>query len=912
MRAKTFIESIAQKLRIIPNLDRKEPNVAKKNLENFPSSDNWHHHMELDANAWPKRVEKNYSLVPTTCFNCESACGLLAYVDKESGQVAKLEGNPHHPGSRGRNCAKGPATINQLKDTERILHPMRRKGARGSGEWEKITWDEALDEISSKIRASLKTGAKDKVVYHVGRPGHEGYTNRVLKAWGVDGHNSHTNICSAGARTGYALWHKHDRPSPDHANAKVILLTSSHLETGHYFNPHAQRILEGMMDGAKLIVIDPRLSNTAAMADHWVPTWPGSEPALFLSWAKMILDQGTYDRDFLENWVNWEMWLDADHPSEPKTFERFIELLKDEYAMYTPEFAAEECRIPVEQVIEVGNIVAGAGEALSSHVWRSASIGNLGGWQVSRTLHFLNVLTGSVGTKGGTAPNSWAKYKPTLFNEPPAPDGWNELHFPPEYTMSHFEMSHILPHLVKEGRGTMDVYFTRVFNPIWTYPDGFAWMDMLQNEESVGCHIAMTPTWNETAFFADYVLPMGHSAERHDINSYATSAGKWVAFRQPVLREYARREGREVEFTHEVNPGEVWEEDEFWNELSWRIDDGTMGIREHFMSPYRPGEKITIDEYYQYTFERVPGLPEVAKAEGLTELEYMRKHGAFLIEPATYKKHEQEGWPTPSGKQELYSKTIVEFGYPEHALPHYRINSHVHPSNLEGEDEYCLLPNFRLPQHIHSRSANAKWLVEIAHKNPIWIHPKDAKKLGVEEGELLKIKTEIGWFVDKVWVTESIKPGVIGCSHHIGRWRRKQDAGNRFMTNEVKIEDRGDGKMRMRTVSGVESWDSEDPDTSRIWWRDGGVHQNITHAVQPDPISGHHCWLQKVWLSKPGEDELYGDVEVDMEKSMAHYKKWNEWAKERETHPRGERRPLWFKRPLAPRPEHFIMKDHKE
>ena len=868
--------------------------------------------MELDANAWPKRVERNYSLIPTTCFNCESACGLLAYIDKETGQVAKFEGNPRHPGSRGRTCAKGPATINQLKDTERILYPMRRKGARGSGEWERITWDEALDEISSKIRASLKTGAKDRVVYHVGRQGHEGFTDRVLKAWGVDGHNSHTNICSAGARTGYAIWHKHDRPSPDHANAKVILLTSSHLEAGHYFNPHAQRILEGMMDGAKLIVIDPRLSNTAAMADHWVPTWPGSEPALFLAWAKMILDQGTYDRPFLENWVNWEMWLDADHPNEPKTFERFIELLKDEYAMYTPEFAAEECRIPIEQVIEVGNIVAGAGKALSSHVWRAAAIGNLGGWQVSRTLHFLNVLTGSVGTKGGTAPNSWAKFKPILFDEPPAPDGWNELHFPQEYTLSHYEMSHILPHLIKEGRGTMDVYFTRVFNPIWTYPDGFAWMEMLQNEDSVGCHIAMTPTWNETAFFADYVLPMGHSAERHDINSYATSAGKWVAFRQPVLREYARREGREVEFTHQVNPGEVWEEDEFWNELSWRIDDGTMGIRKHFMSPYRPGEKITIDEYYQYTFERVPGLTEVAKAEGLTELEYMRKHGAFLIEPATYNKHEQEGWPTPSGKQELYSKTMIEFGYPEHALPHYRINSHVHPSNLEGEDEYCLLPNFRLPQHIHSRSANAKWLVEIAHKNPIWIHPKDAKKLGVEEGELLKIKTEIGWFVDKVWVTESIKPGVIGCSHHIGRWRRKQDAGNRFMTNEVKIEDRGDGKMRMRTISGVESWDSDDPDTSRIWWRDGGVHQNITHAVQPDPISGHHCWLQKVWLSKPGEDELYGDVEVDMKKSMAHYKKWNAWAKKRETHPRGERRPLWFNRPLAPRPEHFILEDFKE
>jgi anaerobic selenocysteine-containing dehydrogenase len=905
--AKTIIEHIAQTLRIIPNLDREEVVKIQGPLRKFPSPDDWHNHMELDANAWPKKVEKNYSLIPTTCFNCESACGLLAYVDKESGQVSKFEGNPHHPGSRGRNCAKGPATINQIKDTERILKPLRRKGARGAGEWEEITWDEALDEISTKIRASLKTGAKDRVVYHVGRPGHEGYTNRVLKAWGVDGHNSHTNICSAGARTGYAIWHKHDRPSPDHANAKVILLTSSHLETGHYFNPHAQRILEGMMDGAKLIVIDPRLSNTAAMADHWVPTWPGSEPALFLAWAKMILDKGTYDRSFLEDWVNWEMWLAADHPGEAQTFERFIELMKEEYSIYTPEFAAEECRIPVEQVIEVGNIVAEAGSALSSHVWRSASIGNLGGWQVARTLHFLNVLTGSVGTEGGTAPNSWSKFKPELFDEPPAPDGWNELHYPPEYTLSHFEMSHILPHMVKEGRGTMDVYFTRVFNPVWTYPDGFAWMGMLQNEEAIGCHVAMTPTWNETAFFADYVLPMGHSSERHDINSYATSSGKWVAFRQPVLREYARREGKEVEFTHEVNPGSVWEEDEFWNELSWRIDDGTMGIREHFMSPYRPGEKITIDEYYQYTFERVPGLTEAATAEGLTELEYMRKHGAFLIEPSTYKKHETEGWPTPSGKQEFYSETMIEFGYPEHSIPHYRINSHVHPSNLEGEDEYCLLPNFRLPQHIHSRSANAKWLVEIAHKNPIWIHPKDAAKLGVAEGELLKIRTEIGWFVDKVWVTESIKPGVIGCSHHIGRWRRKQDAGNRFMTNEIKIEDRGDGKMRMRTTSGIESFDSIDPDTKRIWWRDGGVHQNITHAVQPDPISGSHCWLQKVWLSRPGDDELYGDVEVDMEKSMAHYKKWNDWAKEKETHPRGERRPLWFKRPLAPKPEHFFM-----
>ena len=390
--AKTFIEKIAQKFRIIPNLDRKTALVNNTPLRKYPSPENWNEHVELDANAWPKRVEKRYSIVPTTCFNCESACGLLAYVNKDSGEVSKFEGNPHHPGSRGRNCAKGPATINQIQDTERILYPMRRVGKRGDGNWERITWENALDEIAGKIRKSLKTGAVDKVVYHVGRPGHEGYANRVLKAWGVDGHNSHTNICSAGARMGYALWHKFDRPSPDHTNAKVILLTSSHLETGHYFNPHAQRILEGMMDGAKLIVIDPRLSNTAAMANHWLPTWPGSEPALFLCWAKMILEKGTYDRDFLENQVNWNEWMEAEHSNEPCKFERFIELLIEEYAEYTPEFAANECKVPVEQIIEVGDIIAEAGSQLCTHVWRSAAIGNLGGWQVSRTLHFLNVF----------------------------------------------------------------------------------------------------------------------------------------------------------------------------------------------------------------------------------------------------------------------------------------------------------------------------------------------------------------------------------------------------------------------------------------------------------------------------------------------------------------------------------------
>ena len=92
------------------------------------------------------------------------------------------------------------------------------------------------------------------------------------------------------------------------------------------------------------------------------------------------------------------------------------------------------------------------------------------------------------------------------------------------------------------------------------------------------------------------------------------------------------------------------------------------------------------------------------------------------------------------------------------------------------------------------------------------------------------------------------------------------------MSNTVDIQNLGDGKWKMRTVSGVEPWESKDPDTNRVWWRDGGVHQNITHATNPDPISGAHCWLQKVSISKPNADKKYGDVFVDTNKSFEHFK----------------------------------------
>src|SRR5207247_1156432 len=181
----------------------------------------------------------------------------------------------------------------------------------------------------------------------------------------------------------------------------------------------------------------------------------------------------------------------------------------------------------------------------------------------------------------------------------------------------------------------------------WTNPDGMSWVEMLTDEAKIKRHACLTPIWSETAWFADFVLPMGHASERHDLMSQETHAARWIGFRQPVLRVMLERQGRTFDITcqaHEaVGLVQVWEEDEFWIELSWRIDpDGSLGVRKYFESPYRPGQKLRAEEVYRWIFERsVPGLPDAAAREGLTPLAYMRKYGAFLVEDQVYRTHEQ-------------------------------------------------------------------------------------------------------------------------------------------------------------------------------------------------------------------------------------------------------------------------------
>ena len=218
--------------------------------------------------------------------------------------------------------------------------------------------------------------------------------------------------------------------------------------------------------------------------------------------------------------------------------------------------------------------------------------------------------------------------------------------------------------------------------------------------------------------------------------------------------------------------------------------------------------------------------------------------------------------------------------------------------------ERCLLPTFRLPTLIHTRSANAKWLQEISHTNPLWVNPIDAVKLGLENAGLARVSTGIGYFVVRVWVTEGIHPGVVACSHHVGRWRLNREVGGQKAISALVDMNRDKGGFLFRHADNTD--EPDDPEMSFVKWKETGVNQNLTFPVQPDPASGMHCWHQKVTVEPGHPGDKYGDVHVDTAKSRALY---SEWLKKTRPAPGpgGLRRPLHMNRPLKPTPDAYQM-----
>ncbi|MGB9766792.1 MAG: molybdopterin-dependent oxidoreductase, partial [Sulfurihydrogenibium sp.] len=501
--------------------NNQELTFEPKHLDYYPPFEKWNDWKEPAGDYWKLHGGANrdgvklvnYMIVPTVCNNCEAACGLTAWIDKDTMVVKKFMGNPFHSGSRGRNCAKGYAALSQMYDPDRIPFPLKRApgSKRGENKWVRTTWEEALETIGKRMREVLLRGdeeSKKQIIYHVGRPNEMSFNvKRVVWSWGVDGRNSHTNICSSNGRFGAIIVAGDDRTSPDFGNSKLVLLTSSHAaDAGHYYQQHAGYIADARAKGARLVVIDPRMSNSAGMADLWIPAWPGTEAALFLAIINRLVQENKFDRKFVERWTNWKQLMkDKDYLNflkengyitelpKGETFDDFVEFVKDMYKDYTFEWAANECRIPVSMIEKLYEMVVWAGNSISNYQWRGPAAGNRGGWLVGRSMNILLTFTGSIGSVGGTGWHHWHVIDvgdkggdACMADTPPPVKAWNELHWPPEWPLSSYELSYLLPHLISDDEwrnkwrekglkipNKVEVWFSRIYNPVWINPDGF-------------------------------------------------------------------------------------------------------------------------------------------------------------------------------------------------------------------------------------------------------------------------------------------------------------------------------------------------------------------------------------------------------------------------------------------------------
>ena len=685
----------------------------------YPPLEQWDDFKELDGDDWKRggidrkgvQDENNpdgiyvndFAIVPTACSNCEASCGLTAWIDKKSFTVKKYMGNPLHPGSRGRNCAKGYATQSQMYDPDRLAFPIKRApgSKRGEGKWIRTTWDEAMSTIGKKMNDTLKRGdelSRKSLMFHVGRPNENGFTGNVWATFKQDAFNSHTNICSSGGRTPTIQWANDDRTSPDWANAKLVFLNSSHAaDAGHYFQQSAGFIADARKKGARLVVMDPRLSNSAGMADLWIPVWPGTEPAVYLYLANRILQEDQVDKRFVKKWVNWEVLMNNRKYQEfmlekgyisklpkDKSFDSFLEMLKDLYSPYTLEYAVKETRVPGYKLEKLYEMFIWAGDAVSSYFWRAAAAGNRGGWMSGRTGYLPLALRGSIGTVGGTFFHHWhvisvaGKGGSSTVGQGrgganiPKIGVWNELTWPPEWPLSTYEMSYLLPHLLtdvewqekwkKRGLNVpqkLAVWIPRMYNPVWINPDGFRWLEVLKDESKMELTFNLSPTWSETNWHVDYVLPVGLAGERHDQHSEATMPARWTSFRQPVMRVALEKAGWKaknpnratLEAHIKAGLGEVWEENEFWFEMGFKhVDpDGSLGIRKMWESKRHPGRAVTIAEWYDAAFgDNLPNLHATATSDPrytdseFPVYEFMRDHGAWLEESNIYSAQERE------------------------------------------------------------------------------------------------------------------------------------------------------------------------------------------------------------------------------------------------------------------------------
>ena len=641
---------------------------------------------------------------------CQRSLKPAPKVRYEGSKIVKVAGMEEHPLNKGLLCPKGEAAVEYVYSPHRLKYPMKRK----DGGWERISWDEALDIIVAKLDEVKRTDGARAFAVAIGMSillsgsATVGLIRRFCYAFGSPNCFSVESMCFRCRIISYMSTYGRFRVA-DPENSHCILLWAHNPVNSS--PPFAKVILKAKQQGAKLIVIDPKRTPLTEEADRHLQPRPGSDCALLLGMMNVIISEGLYDKDFVNQWTFG--------------FDKLAEHVKQ----YSPERVGQLTWISPADIEELARLYATTKPACIVQ-GTNALDQHTTGIQNGRAIAILQAITGNLDVPGGFIRGPRLRENPIEMPVKLTEKAIGQEKFPLFFGIFGHEFGEgqtmLLPDVLLSGEPySIKAMVIAGSNPLLTWPNS---QKVAQSLKKLDFLVVMDQFMSETAQLAHLVLPAATFLERSELCDYYSLWGlPYVMLRKKVIQY------------KECRP-----DLDFWFELAQR-----MGYGEYF--PWK-----SIEESIDY----------VLAPSGLT-LKYLTEEAPQGIQYTSvkYKEYEKEGFRTPSGKVEIYSNELANLGYDP--MPTFRESPESPLTSQELSQDYPLIltTGARHLEFCHSQHHNIPSLCRQFPEPWAEIHPDSARQCGITDGEMVFIETRRGKIELKAKVTKDIVPGVVTIPH---------------------------------------------------------------------------------------------------------------------------------------------------
>ncbi len=640
-------------------------------------------------------MSEERKLVRTFCSRMDDGgCGLLVIV--EGDRAVRIEGDAECPTSQGFICRRGRALLELLYHPERLTYPRIRRGERGGGNWQRVSWDDALDYAAQKITEVKKKYGARAILFGLGSP--KGleifFAQRLASVIGTPNVTTAANICHMPRELGYSFTYGAPTYPDLDALPRCLMLWGVNPLVTNAGGIGTRLWIRKVIDaGAKMVVIDPRKTELANKAHIWLRIRPGSDAALALGILKVVVEEGLYDADFTSKWTIG------------------LEELRQHLKKMDLGGISDITWTSPEEIREIAHTYAV--NRPSVILQGNALDHNANSFQASRAIAITKAIVGNIDVPGGEVIHTMPQLKrPADFLLANMRKEMQEHMLGAEFKVAQrnfFVPRQLIPEAIIEGK-PYPIKCVLLFgtNLLLSYADSQEMYNALKNTEFLMVSdLFLTPT----AELADLVLPAAIFLEYDEIGYYGLRYGRIVA------RPRA------------VEPlGECWSDIKIINELAKRL-----GFSEYFWEDVGQA------------------LDEILSPSGIT-FEQLKERRTLQGEKR-YRKYEESGFRTPSGKVELYSQQLQSMGYPP--LPTY-----IEPPDISS-DYPLILTCAKSEYFFHSAYRHVESLRSASREPFVEVNPATAARLGLCEGDSAWIETHKGKIRQRIRFNSDLDPRVI-------------------------------------------------------------------------------------------------------------------------------------------------------